>query len=313
VFLISESQYVIDFFTEEEIRSIFSSIGAKKIQKKAIRQLSEVLSEIGISISKIALSFINEDEELDDEHVLRAGKRFASLNIPLIHNVWIISDNGTCLFSKSYSGLEFPDTIFSGLLLGISNMCEEVSGRQLERLVLGDMAIHICSIPPIMVAIVSDNVGESVTLLVKQLGERFLETFGHRLGEVAIDINAFTPYEHTIKETIRMWGIAVPSDVTGEGVQRLLDPDLIRESVIRAAQRKDLQVAIHELRQLPLFKIEEDQDLDSLIDKSKTMMSTSEDPVRKRGLEFIKEIFDSTNELKDAMRQAREAEGEEEE
>jgi len=291
----------LDFFTEEEIRTLFNSVGAKKIQKNALQLLSEVISEIGTSIIKIALTYINEDEEISDNHIMRAGKRFSSLNIPLIHNIWIISDNGTCLFSQSYSGLEFPDTIFSGLLLGIANMCEEVSGRQLEKLVLGDMAIQIRSVPPVLVAVVADNVGESVNILVKHLGEKFLESFGHRLGEVAIDINVFTPFEHTIKNIIRSWGIALPSEVTGEGVQRLLDPDLIRESVIRAAQRKDIQYAIHELRQISLFSPKEKRVEELLLNKSTSLMRNNQDTTRKTGIDFIKEIFQTKSELKKAL------------
>jgi len=294
----------MNFFTEGEIRSLFAETGTKKIQKTAISQLAEIISEIGISIAKIALSFINEEDEIEEEHILRAGRRYSTLNIPLIHNIWIISENGTCLFSKSYSGLDFPDTIFSGLLLGITNMCEEVSGRQLEKLVLGDMAIQIRSVPPILVAVVSDNVGESINILVKHLGEKFLESFGHRLDEVAIDINVFTPFEHTVKNIIRSWGIALPSEVTGEGIQRLLDPDLIRESVIRAAQRKDLQYAIQELRQIPLFKPKETSATDRLFTQSSSVQAIKSNN-RKSGVEFIKEIFDTSSELKEAMEAAK--------
>ena len=137
--------------------------------------------------------------------------------------------------------------------------------------------------------------------MVKHLGDKFLESFGHRLGEVAIDINVFTPFEHTIKSIIRSWGIALPSEVTGEGVQRLLDPDLIRESVIRAAQRKDIQFAIHELRKISLFSPKEQSTEDRLLTKSTTFKGINQNKTRQSGVDFIKEIFQSTSELKEAM------------
>ena len=289
-------------FTEEEIRSLINDVGAEKISKAAIRAIHEQIVEIGHSITKIATSLVSEEEEMSASHLLRAAKRFSTMNLPVIHNIWIINSNGTCLFSKSYSGLKFPDTIFSGLLLGITNMCEEVSGRALERLVLGDMSIHLRTVDPILVALVSDNVGDAVTYLVNQLGTRFLEIFGHRLDETAVDINFFTTFEHTVKDIIRSWGIALPSEVTGEGVQRLLDPELIRESVIRAAQRKDLEIAFSELKSIPLFAKEEnvEQDLEKMFEMREKNRITK-DPNRKQGVEFINDLFKEKEELRNIL------------
>lgn len=302
VFNISESD-ARAFFTEEEMRQIFQEVGAEKIAKNAIHELTDQLCEIGISISKIAQTFYDrENDNLTAEHLLRAARRFSNMHLPVIHNIWIISENGTCLFSESYSGLQFPDTIFSGLLLGIANMCEEVSGRKLERLNLGDMAINIRSVDPILVAIVSDNVGEAVDLLVKQIGERFIEIYGHRLQETAVDINVFQSFDRVVKDIIRSWGISLPSEVTGEGVQRLLDPELIRESVISAAQRRDLEIAMETLRKLPLFTPAEEDDWDKLISLRERIDAPRAD--RKRATDLINEIFESTEQLRSEMRAA---------
>lgn len=301
-------------FTEEEIRSLFNEVGAEKISKAAIKALHEQLIEIGFSITKIASSMITDEETMDATHLLRSAKRFSTMNLPVIHNLWIINSNGTCLFSKSYSGLKFPDTIFSGLLLGITNMCEEVSGRSLERLVLGDMSIHLRAVDPILVALVSDNVGDAVSYLVNQLGSRFLEIFGHRLDETAVDINVFTPFEHTVKDIIRTWGIALPSEVTGEGVQRLLDPELIRESVIRAAQRKDLEIAFSELKSIPLFAKEEniEDDIEKMFEM-REKNRISQDPNRKKGVEFINELFKEKDQLRNALNFSKQVDNDDEE
>lgn len=303
------------FFKEDEIREIFTFVGAEKVSKTAIRALQDELSDIGYSIVKIATQTLTEDESLTANHLVRSARRFSTMNLPVIHNLWIINSNGTCLFSKSYSGLKFPDTIFSGLLLGITNMCEEVSGRSLERLVLGDMSIHLRAVDPILVAIVSDNIGDAVSLLVNQLGQRFIEVFGHRLDETAVDINVFTPFEHNVRDIIRSWGIALPNEVTGEGVQKLLDPELIRESVIRAAQRKDLEIAFESLKSLPLFSKDESEledDLDRII-RMRERNLQRKDPNRKTGVDFIKEIFNGSEALKQAMKEQRENEDDEEE
>ena len=292
------------FFKEDEVRSLFTYVGAEKVSKIAIRALQNELADIGYSIVKIATQTLAEDEPLSANHLVRAARRYSTMNLPVIHNLWIINSNGTCLFSKSYSGLKFPDTIFSGLLLGITNMCEEVSGRSLERLVLGDMSIHLRAVDPVLVAIVSDNIGDAVSLLVNQLGQRFIEVFGHRLDETAVDINVFTPFEHNVRDIIRSWGIALPNEVTGEGVQKLLDPELIRESVIRAAQRKDLEIAFESLKSLPLFSKDESEledDLDRIIRMRERQ--AQQRPNRKTGVDFIKEIFEGSEALKQAMKE----------
>lgn len=304
----------ITFFTEEELRSLFADVGAEKISKSAIRALQDELADIGYSIVKIAAQTLGEDN-LEANHLVRAARRFSTLSLPVIHNLWIINSNGTCLFSKSYSGLKFPDTIFSGLLLGITNMCEEVSGRSLERLVLGDMSINLRAVDPILVAIVSDNIGDAVSMLVNQLGQRFLEVYGHRLDETAVDINVFTPFEHSVRDIIRGWGIALPDEVTGEGVQKLLDPELIRESVFRAAQRKDIEIAFESLKSLPLFSRDEsalEDDLERIV-KMREKSIQDKDPNRKTGVDFIKDIFDGSEELKKAMDEGKEKEDNEEE
>ena len=102
-----------------------------------------------------------------------------------------------------------------------------------------------------------------------------------------------------MKDIIRSWGIALPSEVTGEGVQRLLDPELIRESVIRAAQRKDLEIAFTELKSIPLFAKEEDveQDLERLFEMRERKRNMK-DPNRKQGVEFIKDLFKEKEELR---------------
>jgi hypothetical protein len=302
----------ITFFTEDELRTIFIEAGAEKISKTAIRALQDELADIGYSIIKLATKTLTEEDTLGAGHLVRAAKRFSTMNLPVIHNIWIINSNGTCLFSKSYSGLKFPDTIFSGLLLGITNMCEEVSGRSLERLVLGDMSIHLRSVDPILVALVSDNIGDAVSMLVNQLGQRFIEVFGHRLDETAVDINVFTPFEHNVRDIIRGWGIALPDEVTGEGVQKLLDPELIKESVFRAAQRKDLEIAFESLKSLPLFSRDASDKADDL-DRIIRFREKKSDPNRKTGVDYIKEIFNGSEELKKAMKEKKKKKKEEEE
>ncbi|MFV2014020.1 MAG: hypothetical protein ACC656_01205 [Candidatus Heimdallarchaeota archaeon] len=302
----------MSFFKEEELRLLFIEAGAEKISKTAIRALQEELADIGYSIIKLATKTLTDDDTLGANHLVRAANQFSTMNLPVIHNIWIINSNGTCLFSKSYSGLKFPDTIFSGLLLGITNMCEEVSGRSLERLVLGDMSIHLRTVDPILIAIVSDNIGDAVSMIVNQLGQRFIEIFGHRLDETAVDINVFTPFEHSVRDIIRGWGIALPDQVTGEGVQKLLEPELIKESVFRAAQRKDIEIAFESLKSLPLFSRDESEMEDDL-DRIVRMRERSKDPNRKTGVDFIKDIFTNSDELKKAMQEAKDQEKEDEE
>ena len=246
----------------------------------------------------------DETAELTEEHIVKAAKRYISVNIPMIHYIWIISENGTCLFSKSYSGLQFPDTIFAGLLVGIANMTTEVTGRTLEKLVIGDLIVHIQEVPPVLCAVISDD-SKGIVHLVREIGKQFLQIYGHRVSEAAIDINVFSSFEKYARNTIRDFGIAIPSDSTGDSVQKLLDPDIIRQGVIVAAQNKDLKIAMQELKKLPIFTEDKDKDtLSSLLGyKIGAYTGNKASTEKKSGLDLIQEIFAATKMLRNAMKE----------
>lgn len=292
-----------EFFTEEELRSITEEAGIDKIQKKAILALGDILTDIGTAITKLAIQNAKSEfpeEEIEPVEITRqllmsAARRYATLEVPMIHYLWVISENGTNLFSKSYSGLNFPDTIFSGLLLGIANMVTEVTGRDLEKLVVGDLVIHIQEVPPILIAVISDD-SKGIGTLVRQLGTEFLKIYGHRVNEPAVDINVFNSYEKTAREIIRDWGVALPSDATGDSVQKLLDPELIRQGVMVAAQQKDLKYAMNELRGMPMFQAVDEDDENAVENK---IFASKREKVsnRKSGKELIDDIFSAIREI----------------
>ena len=195
--------------------------------------------------------------------------------------------------------IQFPD----GLL---GNVCKTIISHlrnlNVEIILAGDPSFGACDLPTHQAELFKV---ETIFHFGHSSFAFPLSTWQQRTGisihYFPIEANVFTPFEHTIKNIIRSWGIALPSEVTGEGVQRLLDPDLIRESVIRAAQRKDIQFAIHELRQISLFSPKEKSMEDRLLTKSTSISATNQDTTRKSGVDFIKEIFQSTSELKEAM------------
>jgi hypothetical protein len=286
-------------FTEEELRSLIKDLTTLKFQKKALTALGEFIEDTGFSIVKIGMT-LSPNKELNSDILVRAAKRYVSLNVPMIHYLWIINSNGAALFSKSYSGLQFPDTIFAGLLLGIVNMINEVSGRDLERLVIGDLSIYIQEVSPIICAVISDD-SKGIPSLVKELGREFLRIYGHRISEPAIDVNVFGTFEKHARTIIRNWGIVnLPTDAAGDAVAKLLDPEMIRHGVISAAQRKDLKNAMIELREIPIFNEEPKEDFEELIDKSfsQERMRPSFVNSDKSGKDLINEIFSAVNKLK---------------
>lgn len=294
-----KSEYQEAIFTSEELKGLIKDISGLKFQKKALTALGEIIEDIGYSIVKIGLS-LTTDDELSSEILVRAAKRYVSLNIPMIHYMWIINSNGAALFSKSYSGLQFPDTIFAGLLLGIVNMINEVSGRDLERLVIGDLSIYIQEVSPIVCAVISDD-SKGIPSLVKELGREFLRIYGHRISEPAVDVNVFNSFENHSRTIIRNWGVVkIPTDTAGDAVAKLLDPEMIRHGVISAAQRKDLKNAMQELREIPIFGDEAKENFEELIEKSfsKERMRPSFVESDKSGKDLINEIFSAVNKLK---------------
>ena len=192
-----------------------------------------------------------------------AYNKFISLKSPKIHYLWIINENGTCLFSAKFMmGKAFPDAIFTGLILGMSVMMKEVTGRELEQITFQDLALNLQEIPPILCVAISDQ-GEEILPLVKTLGQEFKKQFISYLGKAGIDLNVFNSFEHDARKIILDWTLNKDRTEKASNEKQILDPEVIQKSVMSQVAKDQITDAINELKQLPLFQ-EEEKDIDTI-------------------------------------------------
>ena len=173
-----------------ECKKILKSVQKPKerIRTTAVEIFNVLLTNRGTQIAEMAVQLANEkgrdsitreDIALAHQIVQDESPFFLTLEekAPMVHYVWFIGDNGTCYLSRSYSGLAFPDTLFSGLISGIINVCLEVTGRMVNKIITEDLVIHSRKGSNITVVVVSDSespepIDELVGLLTSTFEEK---------------------------------------------------------------------------------------------------------------------------------------------
>lgn len=250
------------FFTLQELKNLVKQVGIEKIHKNALNALNELLFDTGTSIVKLALENNPKDVEINSTMISNAYNHLVSLKTPKIHYLWVINENGTCLFSARFMmGKAFPDAIFTGLILGMVVMMKEVTGRELEQITFQDLTLSLQEIPPILCVAISDQ-NEKILPLVKLLGEEFKKQFTTYLDKAGIDLNVFNSFEHDAKRIIMNWTLNKNKSDKITQESQILDPEGIQKSVMSQVARDQITNAINELKQLPLFQ-EEKPELDS--------------------------------------------------
>ncbi len=246
-------------------KMILKEAGGKRVAKAASVELQEELSAIAkeIAINAIETAHKNNRKTVRAADIKEAilqtplERKLERKDKPLFHHIWFIDGNsGTCVLSRSYSGLRFPDTIFSGLLTGIADLMREVTGRNLRHLILGDLALHMRYVSPVLVVIICDTEESGIVVPVAQkLGKEFLNLYADELNKQLQDLELFEEFESRLEEIIREAGMELPTTVAvGEVGDATLTRESIEESVTGAALREDLLSASELLKGFPLFE-----------------------------------------------------------
>ena len=258
-----------NMFSEEDLRSLLDPKFVEKVPKEAVIALGEAITTFGTVLSRIALQFKDSNGEVTSQEVELAFKKYQATKIPKIYNAWIITDNGTCVFAANYSHLRFPDTIFTGMLLGMEILTKEVSGRELEKIIMNDLAITLREVPPLLCAAVSDRNNGDIGPLLGYVGKQFLKMFGAKVSEVAVDINTFRTFDKFLRLFIQDWHFLRPRSEEGAR-EHLLETDSIRGTVATEIQKENIASVMHELKKMDVFTIEDktEEKLGSLIDTS---------------------------------------------
>jgi len=264
------SEEVYTGFSEVEIKKLLRRTGIPRISKESIDALNKLCSgrakQIAAKAVQIALE--NERDEIVADDITQAVRITSPLitfesspEDPLVHYVWFLSSGGTCLLRRSYSGLEFPDTIFAGLLTGILDLMSEVTGRLIEKFSTDDLIIHIRRIGDITVAVICDSDrGEPIDELTDLLAVRFKEVYSEEIQESIIDTSIFDEFTPVLDALVSSAGLKIPQQMTKvrrEGAS--LSDKQLEETVDAAALREAMRRAKTQIQDFAIFKREEEK------------------------------------------------------
>ncbi|MHA1994800.1 MAG: histone [Candidatus Hodarchaeales archaeon] len=259
-------------FTNAECRRIIKKTGIKRVSQDAAIALNKLLTYKAREIAAGAVTRSRERNSQtvstdDITYAVRMGSPVAGYQVestaPVVHYVWFISSAGTCLLSRSYSGLKFPDTIFAGLVTGIVDLMAEVTGRLIDKITTDELVIHIRRIGEMTVAVICDSEQtEPIDELTDLLALRFSEVFTDEITQEVIDTSIFEDFTPVLDALVSGAGLNIPKErikVKSEQQLRLTDRQL-EATVDAAALRQELLRAQESIQDLGLFRKEFDED-----------------------------------------------------
>lgn len=294
------------YFTSSEIRELFRLVNPHfKVRKAALASLNKILASYGFDIVRRAIMNAKQHTKPDQALELTADMikqaqvelEHASTNpsrsstTPFFHYCWIIHENGSCLFSKSYSGMRFPDTLFSGLIIGIIDVMYEVTGRFPTFIQLGNLAMHIQRFGILTAVIISDS-GQAthVNNLTKEIGRKFYQKYERYLEKEDIyDLSTFESFAEDLDLIVKQGGLALPQHVAFEADDaQVLSPEQIEDTVAAAALREEILKATQQIRQLPIFKSHASSEAQAIEQQLPAAARASSKVIRKLNPERIK-------------------------
>ncbi|UCE14704.1 MAG: hypothetical protein JSV04_05860 [Candidatus Heimdallarchaeota archaeon] len=250
-------------FEFKECWQLLKKTDIPRVSKESVHALNKLVTGRALELATRAVTLAAEKgrEEVLEEDITKAVTMASPIAMyevdqeaPVVHYVWFISSGGTCLLSRSYSGLEFPDTIFSGLLTGIIDLMSEVTGRMIEKFSTDDLTIHIRRIGEITVAVICDSEeSDPIDELTDILARKFLEVFSEEIQMEVIDTSIFDDFAPVLDVLVAGSGLNIPKErlkiikksasLTDRQLEETVDAVALREEIRRAqVQIQDLAV-----------------------------------------------------------------------
>ncbi len=290
------------YFTRQEIKSIFQKIDSRmKLSKMAIATLNELLSSHGMDIARRAVMIARQTNkpgsnfEITATMIKKAQQEMEQSSMkPLFHYCWVIHENGSCLFSKSYSGLRFPDTLFSGLIIGIVDVMHEVTGRFPTFIKLGDLSVHLRRYGILTIVIISDTEEtRSINHLAKEIGRKFYQKYERYLEKEEIfDLSTFETFAEDLDLIAKQSGLTLPQHLASEVDEaHMLSMEQIEDTVAAAALREEILRATQQIRQLPIFKNPATSEMRKIDERLPSSVRASSKVVRKLSPQRIKKAI----------------------
>jgi hypothetical protein len=113
----------------------------------------------------------------------------------LIHNVYILKVDGTCLIQRKYGSLEVDESLISGFITAINTFAEQIIQRQVDEIVMGDLKfIYSRSTNlDVIYAVCADSETNSDEIkdIFDQVDDKFVKTFREEIiGEDSLKDNS---------------------------------------------------------------------------------------------------------------------------
>ncbi|MFW9903450.1 MAG: histone-like protein [Candidatus Thorarchaeota archaeon] len=270
----NQKQSIVLGFNNKECWQILKKTGISRVAKESVKALNNLLTRRAREIANKAVTLATEKgrEEVQEEDITQAVRMASAIpsyeigkEAPVVHYVWFISSGGTCLLSRSYSGLEFPDTIFSGLLTGILDLMSEVTGRMIERFSTDDLTIHIRRIGEITVAVICDSEQSyAIDELTDLLALRFANVYNVEIQQEIVDTSIFDDFTPVLDALVAGVGLKIPKESLKiiKSSASLTDRQL-EETVDAVALREEMRRAQETIQDLAVFKREESSEMES--------------------------------------------------
>jgi hypothetical protein len=282
-------------FAIEELRNLSNSVGIESITDEALYTLGKFITDYGRIIAQLALfqRKNKEDQIFDINELKNALEKIPTYVPPNVFYIWIISGNGNCLYSKSLSNMEFPDTIFSGMLIGMHILAKELTGRSFERIDMEDLSLYLTESSSLVGAILTKSDSDA-SLLNKTILLEFIGIFGDILFQTGIDLNILQSFDKISRAIIRDWQFIKP-EITAEMRKVLVEADSIEKELPSGYKKEDLESAMNEIRNFEIFQSSKNQsteELEKMLEK-KFQFSESD---KKRFRVDIRSLINQTDE-----------------
>jgi histone H3/H4 len=301
----NQKQSILLGFDQKECWQILKKTGISRVSKDSVIALNNLLTRRAreIATKAVTLAVEKDRDEILEEDITQAVRMAGvptyevAKEAPVVHYVWFISSGGTCLLSRAYSGLEFPDTIFSGLLTGILDLMSEVTGRMIEKFSTDDLTIHIRRVAEITVAVICDSEqSDPIDELTDLLALRFADVFDVEIQQEIVDTSVFDDFAPVLDALVAGVGLKIPKESLKiiKSSASLTDRQL-EETVDAVALREEIRRAQETIQDLAVFKRDDkSSEMESLFYESPDV--TEIKAVLRQATHDIREEFPNGNE-----------------
>ena len=146
-----------------------------------------------------------------------------------IFAVYVINENGLCLYNQSFTAEAPPYSLITGLLTAMQNFVLEVTGSYPTDLSAGTFTFHMEKWGPLTIVLTTSNQKVPIPTL-SDLGIRFLNRFGDKVENWKGRVSEFEDFEIDVK------------DILGSSrIQQRVDPKTPMTSLALLSLDPDLQ------------------------------------------------------------------------